>query len=499
MAHAAQRFRAGREHLRVVAPQEKKAPKTSDRVLRLGVVENGRIIDEQLVRQRTSVTVGPSERNQIVIPTTEISSRFQLFSLRGGVYHLTFTESMSGRVTLDDGVADLQTLRHTGRAQRRGSTWQVELPEESRGKITIGDHTLLFQMVKPPPIQPAPQLPASVRSGWLRSIDWVMIAFVAVSFVIQVGLVTWLVHRDWPVVPTWAGTSDGLLEHVVNTPPSQAQINDALRPPAKAPAMPDPSPGAVAEEDPGPAMRPARRPGASPSQGSSGSPDPGPNKGTGDAERRARVAAALDVARIKLIGARHPGEGDGVVADVLRGGEVSGDLDTIMEQVKGVKVANNNETVFRRPASGGTDGTGQPLDIDGLRATSGSAPSVDSGDFGEEREVSGDVGRGNPSPPRGTGVLDDRVVRRVVGSHLGGIKRCYERELRHRRTLEGRLTVNFTIGAGGRVVRSSVSQDTLGSAAVSSCIEGQFRRMSFPEPSGGNVSFSYPFFFRVSR
>jgi hypothetical protein len=48
----------------------------------------------------------------------------------------------------------------------------LPLDERARGKITLADMTILFQFVTPPPPQPRPQLPASVRGSALSGVDW---------------------------------------------------------------------------------------------------------------------------------------------------------------------------------------------------------------------------------------------------------------------------------------------------------------------------------------
>ena len=48
------------------------------------------------------------------------------------------------------------------------------LDERSRGKVAVGDLSILFQFVTPPPPQPRPQLPASVRGSCFTGMDWAL-------------------------------------------------------------------------------------------------------------------------------------------------------------------------------------------------------------------------------------------------------------------------------------------------------------------------------------
>ena len=105
------------------------------------------------------------------------------------------------------------------------------------------------------------------------------------------------------------------------------------------------------------------------------------------------------------------------------------------------------------------------------------------------------MAHGRAAATGGTGTLNPDEVRSTVGRALGGIKACYERALRRDPTLQGRVTISFTIGATGRVTRAVPSNDTIGSA-VSGCVADRFRLISVSPPRNGTVTFSYPFIFQ---
>src|SRR5688572_19937035 len=125
---------------------------TGPKVLRIGLIQGGRVIEERIIKQRTSVTIGASEKNMFVIAAADLPANFRLFELVGSDYFLNFTDTMKGRLALATGVSDLNTLKGQARAGSQGG-YQVQLTEDSRGKIVIGDTTFLFQFVAPPPIQ----------------------------------------------------------------------------------------------------------------------------------------------------------------------------------------------------------------------------------------------------------------------------------------------------------------------------------------------------------
>src|SRR5512143_2296619 len=84
---------------------------TGPKVLRIGLVQSGRVIEERIIKQRTTVTVGSNERATFVIPSQAVPPMFNLFQLIGSDYHLNFLDGMTGRVALASGITDLNALR----------------------------------------------------------------------------------------------------------------------------------------------------------------------------------------------------------------------------------------------------------------------------------------------------------------------------------------------------------------------------------------------------
>lgn len=96
--------------------------------------------------------------------------------------------------------------------------------------------------------------------------------------------------------------------------------------------------------------------------------------------------------------------------------------------------------------------------------------------------------------PEVKGGLGQDEVRKVVRSHIGDVKACFDEGLRRNPKLGGRVVVQFTIGPDGKVPVSVVQDTTLGDHDVARCIGEAAREWTFPEPDGGgNVVVSYPF------
>jgi serine/threonine protein kinase len=95
--------------------------------------------------------------------------------------------------------------------------------------------------------------------------------------------------------------------------------------------------------------------------------------------------------------------------------------------------------------------------------------------------------------PTATGSLDRSVIQRGVKANMPRIRYCYERELAKDASLQGKVTVKFTIGPSGAV--QSAEANGL-NPVVSNCVATVVKSMRFPAPQGGGiVTINYPFVF----
>ena len=112
---------------------------TGPKVLRIGLVQGGKVIEERVIKQRTSVTIGPSEKSMFVIPSKAIPPNFKVFELQGGEYYLNFLDGMTGRVALKTGISDLAALKAQARRVPLGNVqaYQVQLSAVSYTHLTL--------------------------------------------------------------------------------------------------------------------------------------------------------------------------------------------------------------------------------------------------------------------------------------------------------------------------------------------------------------------------
>ncbi|MCB9591658.1 MAG: TonB family protein [Sandaracinaceae bacterium] len=452
------------------------------KVLRIGLIQGDKIIEERIIRKRETVTVGSSEKNHFVVSAPGLSSRFELFQLVGNDYVLNFTDQMRGRVGLAGGVKVLDELRSSGGARKANGYYQVKLSDNSRGKVEIGGTTLLFQFVVPPPVQPRPQLPAAVVGGFIAGIDWLFTAFVMFSFMTHFGFIIYLENADWPVEPGIATVPDRIAELIFNEPeppqPEQeVEVSDEVTDEVAEEAAEE-----VADSTPSP----------SPSRNEPSSS----NSSSSSADDSARLAVEQAQAQVEqmLLGAL--GGADGAFQDVLAGGAVTGNAEDVMATAEGVGVATSAEGGTLRERGGGGRVGSATSGLGGLQARQGAQQQQTEGTQIVERVIRGRVNSGALEEESGSGVFDPNIVTRQIRARIRAIQTCYERELRNNPTLAGRVLVRFTIQPTGTVSGATATENSTGSPAVATCVVSTISRFRFnPGPEGGAVTFAYPFVF----
>ncbi|MBM4318434.1 MAG: energy transducer TonB [Deltaproteobacteria bacterium] len=462
--------------------------KQADKILRVGIIQGGRIIEERLLRKRAPVTVGWSPKNTFVIPVTALPPSFMLFELRSDSYFLNFKEGHKGRISLDDGVVDLATLREQGKARRRGDTFSLSLSDKARGKVVLGEVTLLFQFVTPPPLPPKLKLPAAARGGWLKAVEWSYAGFVLLSALLQVIPATWLILQDFPEPKR----TDAMPDRV-------AQLNRDYWPKMEEKAQEQAEKGTdeAKEEKKEDEVKPDKEKTAR-ADSASKPEDPEAAARAAAERKRALAKAVRGKTLLKFITTQgsDDDQGGGLV-DALANGTARTKVDEAFNGAMGVTAATAGMERSRR---GGADGDagGQLATINDLQA-SGAQRTVESAGERTERRVVANIQVTGPSQTFGTGRMEPDEIAKVVRMRLKAVKSCYERELKKDPKLAGKIVIQFTIGEIGRVTSSKVASSTMSNPNVGRCILARMEQWRFPQPKGGSVTVSYPFVFTASQ
>lgn len=431
------------------------------KVLRIGLVQSGRVVEERIIKQRTSVTVGPSEKSMFVVPAQQLPPGFKLFELIGADYHLNWIDGMTGRLALATGISDLAGLRQ--QARRNGPVYQIKLTEEARGKIVVGDTTFLFQFVAPPPPQPRPQLPLAVKGGVASQIDWNLTIIAAFSFLLHFGFIGSM-YSDWMDPPVNEDTSiQSLLDMAKNIPPPVVEEKHEETTQQTTQTKTD-----KGEEKK-----------AQPTAGGGG----GGKVSNAQAAALSQQAEAMQMQMLAAFG------GQSAVQGALNRSDIPPvDLSGVAQSGAGVSNASGDLRLsggggaIVRPGSGGGG-------LSGLGASQGGG----GGGSGGTREVKGPTGDAQIGVS--TASVPVANADRTIAGLRPQFRSCYNKGLQSDPGMSGKVTVAVKIGANGEVTSVEKAGGSGLSPEVEACIMKKIKNANFDSPGGGGSTLQVPITF----
>jgi hypothetical protein len=431
---------------------------TGPKVLRIGVVQAGRVSEERIIKQRVHVTVGPNEKNLFVVGSGNLPPTFRLFELVGNDYHLNFLEGMSGRVALPTGISDLNVLRGQARRTPQGA-YQVRLTEDSRGKVVVGDVTFLFQFVAPPPVQPKPQLPVAVLRG-AAGIDWNTTMIAALSFLIHF-LALGSIYSDW-------------LDPVIDDEVSVANLIDSLK---SLPAPPPLEEKPTEDTEKTPDKTPEKTPDKAPTTNAPATKsDPGAKVSAAEKASLIQETERVMLETLAALSSTGPAT-EGVLS---RSDVAMGALDAAAASDKAV--GSGSDPLGLSRGGGGTLRPGeQGGGLGGLASTGRGAGTEGSG---AGAKVSGPKAAmpGVSSSVAGGAITN---AARVIAAMRPAFRACFQKGLDQNPDAQGSIRLAIRVGPGGEV--SGVTATPSGNLppGVVDCVSTRAKRASFDPPEGG--------------
>lgn len=411
------------------------------RVLKVGLVQDGKLIEELTLKPKTTVGIGQDPENMFVVGGSEWPKKHQLIEHEHDGYHLHLLPGMKGKLSLEEKVYDLEDISNEDIAAKKGKGYTVRLSQNSKGKVIIGDTSILFQLVPPRPQVAPMKLPAELRGGVIRSVDLHFIILLIVSFLFHIGTIRYL--NSIEVTEEMDLIIAEKLPKVVLPENWEPPLDEELPEDADLEEKGDDKP-----------------------------------KGAEKAGPKGPEEQGL-LALITKKGDRGP------VADILSEG-LGEDIMSAMQNISGVKVARSGDIGTRKHGGG----SGKSVDIDNL-GSFGKGGSVDMA--GKDRKAIKSSIKTDSADIQGK--LDRNLIAAKVRTYLAGIKACYEYQLKRDPNLRGKITVRFTIGIDGKVTEATIVSSTLNDQQVKDCMKRRIMRWKFPKPEEGTVTVSYPFIF----
>jgi hypothetical protein len=429
------------------------------KVLRIGIIQDGKIVQERLIKAGEAVTVGEATKNTFVFPKTHLRTpEFTLFKPTGKGYVLQFTDHMNGKISAGGAVVALKKLIDDPSVAKKNGIASLPLTDQDRGKITVDSITVLFQFVAPPPVKAVtPIQQMDFRPRLIEEDDPVFLGFLGIWTALGIVLAIWV----WQTEPrpfTLDDVPERFVKLIVEEPPPDPVV------------MPEP-------DDQGKEVKKEAE-AEKQSKGQKASDKPAAKS----KDDMIQASALL----LKLVGTKGESKG-GVVANLWSDEEQGlGDIDQALADAAG---ATGN--VAEGTRGGNAGGTGVQ-DIGGIRNVGG----------GTGGDVAGPRVTVRPRVSTGTGSVDtvagdENQVTATVRKYAGQLQYCYEKVLKVDPTLEGRVEVGWTVGGGVVTATPYIIANTTENAELADCVVKKIRRWEFPADVQGDMS--WPFLFQQKK
>jgi outer membrane biosynthesis protein TonB len=350
-----------------------------------------------------------------------------------------------------------------GVAKPRGKdTFVVPLNDASKGRVALGEVSLLFQFVAPPPEPQRAELPLEVRGSVFKQIDQFFLLVLATSMVLHFSGATFVACQ--PKLEERELTLDELPDRFV-----KAMMPVEVKPQPKT-EVADNSPSKEEKKEEKTAEAAEKK---------------GDKAPTSNADKKAALQAK--VAKSGLLKVIGSAGGGGAFEDVLGGSSGVGDVASALSGASGVGVATSDALAAGGP-KGGTAGSAAGI---GDLGTSGGGNVA----LAEKGAATVRGGVSMQAPEVESSDVDREKLAAYVRSRKGAIQQCYEKELKRNPSLKGKVVVRFNITPAGRTSDIDIEENTLGNEAVASCIKTTIRGWVFPFKPDSEVPVAYPFVF----
>lgn len=429
----------------------------AETILRVAIVERGRVVDERLVEPGVAVAVG-RQGGLSPLPDEPTDT---LFAVEGSGWRLCCGAVNGGR------LARLEELPTNG---------DVLLVRDDRGRLVVGERTILFQLTEAVPKPPVATLPPAMMDG--LAIDWTTTVVAAFSFLLHFFAVA-LVYSDWldPRVD-----EDDFVASLVETTRVLPAPPLLERPRAPSPSA-LPEAGVTSTPKRGRGSVEIRR-GTSAGRRAERS---GPTSGDARAAEIAAELAALDVDMLTALS-----DGGPATNEIFDGTNVpSLLLDDAAASDRAVRQGGADGLALRGDGSDQVRPGAERRRLSDLDR--GTERRGDAETAGDSRDVAAPVGT---TIVGGTGQSGGNIVNAsaVVARMRGRFRACYQAGLERDPTLQGSVSLVAKVGQSGEVV--SVSGGGGGLGAIVPCLKAVVRSGGFSPPEGGMGLVSISIIFR---
>lgn len=440
------------------------------KVLRVAVLIDDLLCDEVHQHKAASLSVGSDYRSDVVLFGRHAPQRHVLFDWRpgpyggSGAYYLDVPAEARGKVSLGGKAFPIGALRQRFGA---GDVLRVKLPPKAKGKLLLGESTIMFQFAAPKVLPPRLPFPVQFKPRFDEMFGSRDLSTMAVSLLTLGSYFTWAAIAEYDSsfdideIDDRFVTAMGIQKKkdepdVVEEEEDQDKLAEESEEESKK----------IKEDKPKPEKKLDRKP---------------------EQFSAKAVAQARNVGIARVLGT-YGGPGEGTVLDVIEGTE--NNLDELFAQgMTTTMLADGGAITPFVPGGEGLSLGGQVYDTQGFDL--GEGPELERTEEKRERKIQG---KAKISKSEVFGDIDGKGVSAQINRRLSALQFCYNSVLATRPGLSGKMTFTIGISSMGSVTSVDVEEDTVGDAKVKTCAQAKIKGWRFGSQEGsGDYTFSVVF------
>lgn len=435
------------------------------KVLRIASIIDGLVCDELHQSAAESVTAGSDVDNALILFGRTVPRRHTLFEVQQGRYVLDLPTYARGQLVMRGRTVYVGELwRRRLRTDPRARSLRIPLDPSARGKLELGETSLLFQFAPPQPVPPKPPFPEEYRARpsnmWTRSDMATLLA----------ALLLFGPYFHWAATKQ----IDYTLEPEIDE--RFLRVMNLQRPEKKEDKPPEEEKdeSLLAKEDE--EIKPKKV-----------------DKEIKLVETNQKFSKeASDKARgvgIARVLGTYGGDGPGTVFDVIQSTE--NNLGALFDAGMGrVVMPDGTEVSSFVPGGEGISALGAVVTTKGLETSGPELAELEK----KERKINSSV---KSSGADVYGDADKKAVQATIRQRTGALQACYNKALQTNPGLTGKIAYTITISVMGTVTDVRINSDTLQDPGVQTCTVAKIKGWRFPTTPGAeqasDVTFSVVF------
>ncbi|MCX6111805.1 MAG: AgmX/PglI C-terminal domain-containing protein [Proteobacteria bacterium] len=446
--------------------------------IKIGVLQNGKLLNEIVINDTRNVFIGKSLDNTITINEENFEETFQILNYSRNRYYLNINKNIEGKIFEGVNSFHVKDLINHPDAIQKNNAVSYPLSNDTRGMLLIGNNTILFKLYSAEPIPK--RLPKEFRGnffgGYFDISFFVILLFIIAGYVVLINSFSKVKPRtdiNFEKIPERFARL--IMDNPVPVKKEEKIVEQKVEERAK-----------ELEKKAENKKNNTEKTEANKNEIKRNTIKPG---GNNEEKKIAEVVRSSGI--IGVIGSRGKG---GNIANLFQEQGFNTKLDKALKGVSGLYAGTSIKEAKMKRGSG--DATG--IEIGSLKATTGSGLIAFGPQSAAASNILGDIGSKDIG---GSGSMNPSVIAKTLAQYIGAFQYCYNKALQGNPRLKGELKVRFTILMNGMTDKNTVS--FLGAAArdtsLTSCIYRVFSRIKFPSPKGGEVTVSYPMNFTAQN